>query len=214
MPVARKKVDKERRALLEDRRASGLNVKKLIRGYRQKETSIAGRIAEFLLYVSRTRGWAGKFLLYEEVAQAVNNLGKRPMRNSLQVKTIRGAISSASIIALRKYKHGIVPLPGVGMRLTFNDYDKSENLFLKKVRQVETAIVRVNEVRESIDRDKAAKEAKREKDPDDREAKIKTVEAVSEFDNAQPQLAGPKTRKALTAAGDARDAVKAANEEK
>jgi hypothetical protein len=208
MPVARKQVEKERRSLLEDRRESRLNPKALIRGFKPKETCIAGRIGEFLRYAAGVKAWEGKFLLYEEIAQACYMLGKRPVRTSRDVTSIRSAMSRAKDRLISEHGQTIVTLPGVGARLTKNHADKGQNAFVPAMQRMETAIKKVVQIRAIINKSKATKEVRKEKDPEVKEVQTKVVAAIDEFDVAQNQLTGQKTTKAIEAAGEAREAMK------
>src|SRR5512137_1830019 len=84
--------------------------------YKPTVKSVSGKIAEFLNWVCVR--WPRQYVTYEEIAQAVFDMGKLPVTSSKQVESVRNAMSSARKRMHDIYKRDIISAKGVGARAT------------------------------------------------------------------------------------------------
>lgn len=107
--ITRAKVRKERR------------IKLRVTGHVPGESSIRGRIAEFLNKCATN--YPHSIILYEEITQAIFTLGRVPDQRSANVKSVRGQMSSAAKLLMTKYERSLVTCRGVGARASVDNSD-------------------------------------------------------------------------------------------
>ena len=107
----------KRARILRERR-----LKLKITGWTPEESSIVGRTAEFLDYCAQK--YPHSLITYEEITQAIYGLGRLPMSQSQNVKSVRGQMSSAGKRLMRDYNRTLVTERGVGARASVDNADK------------------------------------------------------------------------------------------
>jgi hypothetical protein len=101
--------------------------------FKPQETSIRGRVAEFLDWAATK--YPSQIITYEEVAQAVFSLGRVQSKQSAPVKSIRGQMSSSGKLLMSHYKRTIISMPGVGVRASIDDADILQGTLTKDVQR-------------------------------------------------------------------------------
>jgi hypothetical protein len=117
--ILRAKVMKERRVKLQ------------LKTFRPEETSIRGRVAEFLNWCADR--YPHQIITHEEVTQAIFTLGKVPDGRAKHVKSVKGQMSSAAKLLMEKYKKSLITMRGVGVRASVDDADILKESVTKEV---------------------------------------------------------------------------------
>ncbi len=92
-----------------------------LKGFTRTEKPFSRRVCEFMEWAATK--YPKQVFLYEEVAQAIFELGTLPRRSSPSVMTVRNAIARARVVMLSQYNRDIISEVGVGVRATTDSAD-------------------------------------------------------------------------------------------
>jgi hypothetical protein len=89
--------------------------------FKPEEKSIRSRVAEFLNKCAND--YPHSVITYEEITQAIFELGRVPDSRAKHVKSVRGQMSSAGKLLMEKYGRSLITCRGVGARASVDNAD-------------------------------------------------------------------------------------------
>jgi hypothetical protein len=101
------------------------------------ELSMSHRVAHFLDWAAQNT--PGEFQAFNVVAKMVNGFKHMPRFDSEDVDRIKRTVTPARKILHTKYLRGLVSLPSVGIRATFDDLDRAKYDLTKKAKTLDRA---------------------------------------------------------------------------
>lgn len=92
--------------------------------------SMTQRIAHFLDWAAQHK--PREFIPYNEILKAVQGYDHMPRLANREIDLVKGALTRAKKVLAEKYNRGYVAKPGVGVRATTDDFDRTKNALTKK----------------------------------------------------------------------------------
>lgn len=107
------------------------------------------RAAHFLDWLARKH--PGEFVQYNIVLKAIMGYSRTPRLDSQEVVHLQQSMSRCRLILETEYDRGMITMPSVGVRATYDDDDRAKNELPTKMRRLSSAKQSVERTVNAID---------------------------------------------------------------